>query len=44
MAAHRIRATNHTVLPRCKSEGALIDPSEGVSEATLTGIKHFLLI
>ncbi|XP_056610776.1 SH3 domain-binding protein 4 isoform X1 [Triplophysa dalaica] len=36
MAAHRIRAANHTVLPRCKSEGALIDLSEGVSEATLT--------
>ncbi|XP_065148705.2 SH3 domain-binding protein 4 [Paramisgurnus dabryanus] len=37
MAAHRIRTANHsTVLPRCKSEGTLIDISEGVSEATLT--------
>ncbi|KAI7808908.1 SH3 domain-binding protein 4 [Triplophysa rosa] len=36
MAAHRIRAANHTVLPRCKSEGTLIDLTEGVSEATLT--------
>ncbi|XP_056107894.1 SH3 domain-binding protein 4 [Rhinichthys klamathensis goyatoka] len=37
MAAHRIRsANNNTVLPRCRSEGALIDHSEGVSEATLT--------
>lgn len=36
MAAHRIRAANHTVIPRCKSEGTLIDISEGVSEATLT--------
>ncbi|XP_073701642.1 SH3 domain-binding protein 4 [Garra rufa] len=40
MAAHRIRsANNNTVLPRCKSEGALIDLSEGVSEATLTDVK-----
>lgn len=40
MAAHRIRsANNNTVLPRCRSEGALIDLSEGVSEATLTDVK-----
>ncbi|KAK2905066.1 hypothetical protein QQF64_033285 [Cirrhinus molitorella] len=40
MAAHRIRsANNNTVLPRCRSEGALIDFSEGVSEATLTDVK-----
>ncbi|KAG9271256.1 SH3 domain-binding protein 4-like [Astyanax mexicanus] len=40
MAAHRIRsANNNNALPRCKSEGALIDLSEGVSEATLTDVK-----
>lgn len=40
MAAHRIRsANNNTVLPRCRSEGALIDLNEGVSEATLTDVK-----
>ncbi|KAF6719502.1 SH3 domain-binding protein 4 [Oryzias melastigma] len=39
MAAHRIRATNNTSLPRCKSEGTLIDLSEGVSEASLTDVK-----
>uniref|UniRef100_A0A672J9U0 SH3 domain-binding protein 4 n=1 Tax=Salarias fasciatus TaxID=181472 RepID=A0A672J9U0_SALFA len=41
MAAHRIRATtnNNASLPRCKSEGTLIDLSEGVSEATLTDVK-----
>ncbi|KAG7467342.1 hypothetical protein MATL_G00152340 [Megalops atlanticus] len=40
MAAHRIRATNNNnVLPRCKSEGTLIDLSEGVSEASLTDVK-----
>ncbi|XP_052461860.1 SH3 domain-binding protein 4-like [Carassius gibelio] len=40
MAAHRIRsANNNTVLPRCRSEGALIDLSEGVPEATLTDVK-----
>uniref|UniRef100_A0A671PP37 SH3 domain-binding protein 4-like n=1 Tax=Sinocyclocheilus anshuiensis TaxID=1608454 RepID=A0A671PP37_9TELE len=40
MAAHRIRsANNNTVLPRCRSEGALIDLSEGVPEATLTDFK-----
>ncbi|XP_036965292.1 SH3 domain-binding protein 4 isoform X4 [Acanthopagrus latus] len=41
MAAHRIRATttNNTSLPRCKSEGTLIDLSEAVSEASLTDVK-----
>ncbi|XP_068558247.1 SH3 domain-binding protein 4 [Cebidichthys violaceus] len=41
MAAHRIRATttNNTSLPRCKSEGTLIDLSEGVSEASLNDVK-----
>ncbi|XP_044071987.1 SH3 domain-binding protein 4 isoform X2 [Siniperca chuatsi] len=42
MAAHRIRATttnNTTSLPRCKSEGTLIDLSDGVSEASLTDVK-----
>lgn len=43
MAAHRIRSSNNNaVLPRCRSEGALIDLSEGVSEATLTNVKGFL--
>ncbi|XP_058477047.1 SH3 domain-binding protein 4 [Solea solea] len=42
MAAHRIRATannNNVSLPRCRSEGTLIDLGEGVSEATLTEVK-----
>ncbi|CAB1328572.1 unnamed protein product [Coregonus sp. 'balchen'] len=42
MAAHRIRATNNNniALPRCKSEGTLIDLSDGVSESNcLTDIK-----
>ncbi|XP_074513816.1 SH3 domain-binding protein 4 [Sebastes fasciatus] len=41
MAAHRIRATttNNTSLPRCKSEGTLIDLSDGVSEASLNDVK-----
>lgn len=41
MAAHRIRATtnNNASLPRCKSEGTLIDLTEGVSEASLTDVK-----
>lgn len=41
MAAHRIiRATssNH-VLPRCKSEGTLIDLGEGVTGAGLNDVK-----
>uniref|UniRef100_A0A8C9RYP6 SH3-domain binding protein 4a n=1 Tax=Scleropages formosus TaxID=113540 RepID=A0A8C9RYP6_SCLFO len=40
MAAHRIRVTNNNnVLPRCKSEGTLMDLSEGLSEASLTDVK-----
>ncbi|XP_055086723.1 SH3 domain-binding protein 4-like [Periophthalmus magnuspinnatus] len=41
MAAHRIRAStsSNPVLPRCRSEGTLIDLSEGVSEASLTHVK-----
>ncbi|XP_046902701.1 SH3 domain-binding protein 4 [Hypomesus transpacificus] len=41
MAAHRIRATNHNniALPRCRSEGTLIDLSDGVNEASLTDVK-----
>ncbi|XP_030628371.1 SH3 domain-binding protein 4-A [Chanos chanos] len=40
MAAHRIRVTNNNhVLPRCKSEGTLIDLSEGVSETSFTDVK-----
>ncbi|XP_076120525.1 SH3 domain-binding protein 4 [Alosa pseudoharengus] len=39
MAAHRIRTTNNIALPRCKSEGTLIDLSEGLTEATLTDVK-----
>ncbi|KAL6462051.1 hypothetical protein MHYP_G00301960 [Metynnis hypsauchen] len=40
MAAHRIRVTNNNnALPRCKSEGTLIDLNEGVSEASLTDVK-----
>uniref|UniRef100_A0A8C2WT10 SH3 domain binding protein 4 n=1 Tax=Cyclopterus lumpus TaxID=8103 RepID=A0A8C2WT10_CYCLU len=41
MAAHRIiRVTsNNHILPRCKSEGTLIDLSEGVTGASLTDVK-----
>ncbi|XP_041726205.2 SH3 domain-binding protein 4-A [Coregonus clupeaformis] len=41
MAAHRIiRVTNSNhVLPRCKSEGTLIDLNEGLSETSLTDVK-----
>ncbi|XP_054642001.1 SH3 domain-binding protein 4 isoform X1 [Dunckerocampus dactyliophorus] len=41
MAAHRIRASanNNASLPRCKSEGTLIDLSEGVSESSLVDVK-----
>ncbi|XP_051549195.1 SH3 domain-binding protein 4-A [Myxocyprinus asiaticus] len=40
MAAHRIRVTNNNnVLPRCKSEGTLIDIDEGVTEASLVDVK-----
>ncbi|KAK6315406.1 hypothetical protein J4Q44_G00149350 [Coregonus suidteri] len=41
MAAHRIRVTNNNIaLPRCKSEGTLIDLSDGLSESNcLTDVK-----
>lgn len=40
MAAHRIRVTNNNnVLPRCKSEGTLIDLDEGLTEASLIDVK-----
>ncbi|XP_072304279.1 SH3 domain-binding protein 4-A [Eucyclogobius newberryi] len=41
MAANRIiRATNNSqVLPRCKSEGTLVDMSEGASSASLNNVK-----
>ncbi|XP_046887415.1 SH3 domain-binding protein 4-A [Hypomesus transpacificus] len=40
MAAHRIRVTSTDhVLPRCKSEGTLIDISETISESSLTDVK-----
>ncbi|KAM6945840.1 LOW QUALITY PROTEIN: SH3 domain-binding protein 4-A-like [Aplochiton taeniatus] len=40
MAAHRIRVTNSSnVLPRCKSEGTLVDLSDGVTEASLNDVK-----
>ncbi|XP_007238356.2 SH3 domain-binding protein 4-A [Astyanax mexicanus] len=40
MAAHRIRVSNNNnALPRCKSEGTLIDLSDGLSEASLTDVK-----
>lgn len=39
MAAQRIRAANSSGLPRCKSEGTLIDLSEGFSETSLSDVK-----
>lgn len=39
MAAQRIRAANASGLPRCKSEGTLIDLSEGFSEASFNDVK-----
>ncbi|KAM9767067.1 SH3 domain-binding protein 4-A-like isoform 2-T5 [Menidia menidia] len=39
MAAHRIVRVNNLHLPRCKSEGTLIDLSEGVSGASLSDVK-----
>lgn len=46
MAAHRIIrvSNNNHILPRCKSEGTLIDLSEGVTSASLSDVKgqrHF---
>ncbi|KAK2086436.1 SH3 domain-binding protein 4 [Saguinus oedipus] len=39
MAAHRIRAANCRGLPRCKSEGTLIELSEGFSETSFNDVK-----
>lgn len=39
MAAQRIRAANSSGLPRCKSEGTLIDLGEGFSEASFNDVK-----
>lgn len=39
MAAQRIRAANSGGLPRCKSEGTLIDLSEGFAETSLCDVK-----
>ncbi|KAJ1063993.1 hypothetical protein K5549_009305 [Capra hircus] len=39
MAAQRIRAANSSGLPRCKSEGTLIDLSEGFSESSFNDVK-----
>ncbi|CAM5148288.1 unnamed protein product [Eretmochelys imbricata] len=39
MAAQRIRAANSSGLPRCKSEGTLIDLSEGFSETSFSDVK-----
>ncbi|XP_020662478.3 SH3 domain-binding protein 4 [Pogona vitticeps] len=39
MAAQRIRAANASGLPRCKSEGTLIDLSEEFSETSFNSVK-----
>ncbi|XP_003803047.1 SH3 domain-binding protein 4 [Otolemur garnettii] len=39
MAAQRIRAANSNGLPRCKSEGTLIDLSGGFSETSFNDVK-----
>lgn len=40
MAAHRIiRVNNNYVLPRCKSEGTLMDLSEGLDGPSLSEVK-----
>lgn len=39
MAAQRIRAANSGGLPRCKSEGTLIDLGEGFAETSLCDVK-----
>ncbi|NXT55890.1 SH3B4 protein, partial [Pluvianellus socialis] len=39
MAAQRIRAANSGGLPRCKSEGTLIDLGEGFAETSLCNVK-----
>lgn len=43
MAAQRIRAANSSGLPRCKSEGTLIDLSEGFSETSFNDVKGKVL-
>lgn len=43
MAAQRIRAANSGGLPRCKSEGTLIDLTEGFSETSFNDVKGELL-
>lgn len=45
MAAHRIRAaaTGNASLPRCRSEGTLIDLGESVSEPGLIDVKGKLV-
>ncbi|KAG8515560.1 SH3 domain-binding protein 4 [Galemys pyrenaicus] len=39
MAAQRIRAATANGLPRCKSEGTLIDLTEGFSETSFSEVK-----
>ncbi|KAM6178061.1 SH3 domain-binding protein 4 [Rhynchocyon petersi] len=39
MAAQRIRAANSSGLPRCKSEGTLIDLSEGFADPSFPDVK-----
>ncbi|XP_067404715.1 SH3 domain-binding protein 4 isoform X3 [Emydura macquarii macquarii] len=39
MAAQRIRAANSSGLPRCKSEGTLIDLSDGFSDTSFSDVK-----
>ncbi|KAM4626101.1 SH3 domain-binding protein 4 [Discoglossus pictus] len=39
MAAQKIRSANANVLPRCKSEGTLIDFSNGVPDPSLSEVK-----
>ncbi|XP_038644095.1 SH3 domain-binding protein 4-like isoform X1 [Scyliorhinus canicula] len=39
MAAQRIRATNTSGLPRCKSEGTLIDLSDGFADLGMNDVK-----
>lgn len=39
MAAQRIRAANSSGLPRCKSEGTLMDLSDGLPETSLSDVK-----
>lgn len=43
MAAQRIRAAHSGGLPRCRSEGTLIDLSDGFSEASFNDVKGELV-